>query len=143
MSVDFSVKRDCLLINGESVDPWLVGVNLENHCSVQLTIELRLDGEGVLHELNECDVDIGMDQMESFIKDDLKKFPENALAGYLDFARYFINPPPPQKYSWIRWVFNRPPKRPRPTPIWNWCKVDEVKLTTDGLLLFKGQCCRK
>lgn len=142
MQVDSLPKKQRLLIDGELVDPWLVGIDLENHSEVPVTIELSLEAEGVLHELNECDVDIGLDQLVSFITDDLKTFPEKALSGYLGFARDFINPRPRRSYSWFRWVFGKIPKRPQPTPVWNWWKVDEVRLTSDQLLLFKGHCCR-
>jgi hypothetical protein len=129
-----------LLIAGKPVDPWHVGINLTSAPVNSEEIELNLGIPIVVDELRQCGVQVDENGIIQFVRDDIAKYQNQALEGYLTFARYIINPPPLRKsYGWFARMFTPAPKFDPPPVQWNWTRVDEI--TGDNqVLVIKGRC---
>lgn len=80
-------QTTCLQIDGLITSPVIVMADYEERYSGKIyPMRLDLSKVALLHELNEAGEDISADQLYSFIKEDLRKFPKESIAGYLRIA---------------------------------------------------------
>jgi hypothetical protein len=93
---------------------------------VQQDIEIEIDARVVLHELQECEVDVTEDTLRDFVAGDARGEP--GRDAYMTFARFVIHPLPP--LSGLRHTI---------TPRWAWVETTHVAVD-DGLVKFRGRC---
>ena len=92
------------------------------HCDIEVEIDARV----VLHELQQCGVDVTSDTLSDFVTADAAN--EQGRDAYITFARFIICPVPP--LSGVQHVI---------TPKWIWTETTGVAVH-DGLVKFKGRC---
>src|SRR5262245_771293 len=116
-----------LIVAGQPVDPWQVGPRLGSAPSDSYEIKLHLGIPIVIDELRQFGVEVDENSIIQFVSDDIAKYQDQSLEGYLTFARYIVNPPPPRKsYGWFARMFTPAPKFVAPPIQWNWIRVDQV-----------------
>lgn len=113
-------------VAGEAVDPCHVVAGSSGNRGVEHDIEVEVDAGVVLHELQECDVEVAEDTLQDFVATDARS--ELGRDAYLSFARFVVHPLPPM--SGLRHTI---------TPKWVWVETTSV-VVEDGLVKFRGRC---
>lgn len=124
-----------LTINGNKVDPRTVDVCDAPH-SVSHDFEIRIRSAILLHELQEVDVQIPLEALPAFVREDLKTHGAVAMKGYLQIVQS-ISHQEDRKAKFFG-IFQR---KPRTIPIhWGWGSAQDVHLDDSQYLVIKGKC---
>jgi hypothetical protein len=110
----------------ELVDPCQVIAGPSAREGVRHDIEIAIDARVVLHELQQCEIDVTEDSLLDFVATDARGEP--GRDGYLTITRFVIHPLPP--LSGLRHTI---------TPRWAWTETAQVAID-DGLVKFRGRC---
>lgn len=135
-------KATRFLVDGQPVNPWLVGIDLSAQTSPFRSVELDLDLEILIFEMKQYGVMLTKESVRQFVSDDIKDHREKALDVYLSAVRCILNPPPRRKnFGWFARMLTSPPKWTPPAPNWKWTRVTEISLSDQDALVIKGECC--
>jgi hypothetical protein len=119
-------ERASVRVAGVDTDPCHVIGGCSEGKGSQVEIEVEIDARVVLHELQQCGVDVTPDTLRNFVAKDVLN--EHARDAYITFARFIICPVPP--LSGVQHVV---------LPKWVWTDTTAVAVD-DGLVKFKGIC---
>ncbi len=141
VTLDRALDVTRLLIEKQSVNPWLVEINLGTTDSLLQPIELHIGLAVLVFELQQCEVQVDDQTILGFVQNDIKTHKTKALNAYFQIARNMIDPGPTRKSSsWFSRVFTSPPKWTPPMPLWKWTSVTQVVINDDALVI-RGTCC--
>ena len=136
-------KNTAFLLNGQPVDPWLVGIDFACQPTSTQPAQLRIGVPIVIFELKQYEVIVTQDTLVRFVADNIKNHGAEALDVYLMIVRYSVNRPPRRKsYGWFARMFTKAPKWEPPKPKWNWTIVNDVGIENDTLVI-SGLCCER
>jgi hypothetical protein len=118
--------RAIVSVAGEATDPCQVIAGPSASAGDQHDIEVEIDARVVLHELQQCEVDVTQDTLRDFVATDARS--EQGRDAYITFARFIIGPVAP--LSGVHHAI---------TPRWIWTETTAV-VVDDGLVKFRGRC---
>jgi hypothetical protein len=131
-----------LTIQGKSVNPWLIGIDLRSNSAQLYPVEMRIGLTILVFELRQCEVHSTEANILQFVSEDIRKHQEKALHGYLTIVRHVINPLPIKKHlGWFSRMVSRSSTWTPPPVRWNWVRIGEVKLPGDKSIAISGMCC--
>jgi hypothetical protein len=118
--------RASVSVDGQPTNPCHVIAGPSTTGDVRHDIQVEIDPKVVLHELQQCGVNVVEDTLRDFVAADATS--EAGRTGYLTFARFVIRPVPPL-----------PGARHAITPKWTWVETSEVALD-EGVIKLSGRC---
>ena len=119
-------NRASVKIAGEVVDPCSVIAGSLGDESARQEIDIEIDAQVVLHELQECGIDVTEDGLRDFVSTDSRTEP--GREGYITFARFIVHPLTPLSGL-------------RHTIVAKWAWVETTSVSLDGALVkFRGRC---
>jgi hypothetical protein len=138
---ELPAKATRFLVDGQPVNPWLVGIDFNETGSPPCLVELHLDLTILLFEMKQYGVTVTKDTIRQFVLDDIKNHGQEALDVYLTIVRHVVNPPPRRKnFGWFARMFTSPPQWTPPSPQWKWTSISEISVSGEDALVIRGNC---
>lgn len=110
-------------INGKVVDPEQVeAVQFSQVDETCATAELYISLDGLLHEMQQADVDVSKESMQRVLEIEFAQFQARALKGYIEFC---FDPLLLSPWKKSANVIRR----------WSWVNVKEIKVTNGDVIV--------
>ena len=137
-----SVRLWQIQVDGVKIDPWLVSVSELKDSLPFHAIEIVMGSKILVHQLVEVGQIVSERDVLSFVIQDIEKWKQTSMEGYLDLARYVINPPskPKLRVSLPRCLFVKPEIPPQPIVKWLWVYADEIRAVDNQSIYIRGRC---